>query len=127
MEKQLPHADAHAPGHLQHAVALGDQAALAGDVLELVLAHVVVFHGHGDAVVAVLYHLGGVGAELGGQHPVVGRGAAAPLHVAGDADTGLDAGELLDLLGDAVGGGGVALLGPLAIRSFFFMRASFTS
>ena len=63
-------------------------------------------HGHGDAVPLDLHQLGGIAAKLGGQHTVVGAGAAAPLHVARDAHTGLHAGLLLNGGGDAVGGGG---------------------
>ena len=110
LDSLLSQGNAHAPGHLQHAVAVGDQAALAGNVGKLVFSHVVVLHSHGDTEVAVLHHLGGVGTELGSQHPVVGGGTAAPLGVPGDTGAGLKAGHLLDLAGDAVGGGGDALL-----------------
>ena len=67
----------------------------------------------GHAVALDLHQLGGVAAELGGQHTVIGAGAAAALHVAGDADAGLHAGLFLDGGGDAAGGGGVARLGAL--------------
>ena len=96
------HADPHAAGHLQHPMSLRDQAALSGHILQPVLPHMVVLHGHRDAVVPVLHHLGGIGPKLGGQHPVIGTGAPAPLHVAGDTDPGLDPGEGLDLPGNAV-------------------------
>ena len=61
----------------------------------------------------VRHETGSVGAELGGQHAVIGAGAAAALHVAGHADAGLGAGQLLDLLRNAGGGGGVTGLGAL--------------
>ena len=67
----------------------------------------------GHAVALDLHQLGGVAAELGGQHTVIGAGAAAALHVAGDADAGLHAGLFLDGGGDAAGGGGIARLGAL--------------
>ena len=73
----------------------------------------VALHGYRDPVVLVLHHLGGIGPELGGQYPVIGAWAPAPLHVAGNTDPGLDPGEGLDLPGDPVGGGGIPLLRPL--------------
>ena len=106
-------AHAHPAGDGEQLAAFGDVAGLTGDVLEAVGDDAVVDHGDGDAVALHLHQLGGVAAELGGQHAVVGAGAAAALHVARDADAGLHTGLLLDGGGDAVGGGGVARLGAL--------------
>ena len=71
-------------------------------------------HGDRDAVALDLHQLCGIAAELGGQHAVVGAGAAAALHVAWDAHAGLHAGLFLHSLCNAVGGGGAeAFLGAL--------------
>ena len=81
-------------------------------------------HGHRDAVMLVRHQPGRVGAELSGQHAVVGTGRAAALHMAGHADAGLGAGHLLDLGGNAVGGRGVAGLGALG-RPFLALHLGF--
>ena len=119
-----PQADAHPFGYGEQLAALGDVAGLAGDVLQAVGDDVVVHQSHGDTVLLDLHQLGGVAAELGGQHTVIGAGAAAALHVAGDADAGLHAGLFLDGGGDAVGGGGVTGLGALG-RPFLPLHLGF--
>ena len=106
-------ADPHAFCHGEELAALGDIAGLTGDILQTVGDDVVVHESHRNAVLLDLHQLGGVAAELGGQHAVVGAGAAAALHVAWDADPGLHAGLFLDGGGNAVGGGGVTGLGAL--------------
>ena len=70
-------AHAHPAGDGEQLAAFGDVAGLTGDVLEAVGDDAVVDHGDGDAVALHLHQLGGVAAELGGQHAVVGAGAAA--------------------------------------------------
>ena len=71
---------------------------------------------HGG-VLLLHYEVRGGGAELRGEHAVVGAGRAAPLIVAGYGDAGLLAGHLLELAGYAVGYRGVAalLLGAAAL------------
>ena len=105
-ERRSAHADAHAAGHGEQLAVIGHVAGLAGNISKTVLGDMAVEHGHGHAVPLDLHQLGGVTAKLGGQHTVIGAGAAAALHVARDADTGLHAGLFLNGGGDAVGGGG---------------------
>ena len=113
MQGKSAQADAHGAGDVQHVAVAGHAAGLAGNVGQRVGGHMAVDHGDGHAVVLVRHETGSVGAELGGQHAVIGAGAAAALHVAGHADAGLGTGHLLDLLRNAGCGGGVTGLGAL--------------
>ena len=113
MQGKSAQADAHGAGDVQHVAVAGHAAGLAGDVGQRVGGHMAVDHGNGHAVVLVRHETGSVRAELGGQHAVIGAGAAAALHVAGHADAGLGTGHLLDLLRNAGCGGGVTGLGAL--------------
>ena len=104
--KNSAQTDAHAAGHAQQLAVFGHIAGLTGNVCQTVLGHPAVHHGHGHAVALHLHQLCSIAAELGGQHTVVGAGAAAALHVTRDAHAGLHAGLFLHGLCNAVGGGG---------------------
>ena len=83
LQEKSAQADAHGAGDVQHVAVAGHAAGLAGNVSQRVGGHMAVDHGDGHAVVLVRHETGSVGAELGGQHAVIGAGAAAALHVPG--------------------------------------------
>ena len=72
-------AHAHPAGDGEQLTALGDVAGLTGDVLEAVGDDAVVDHGDGDAVALHFHQLGGIAAELGGQHTAICSAAAMRL------------------------------------------------
>ena len=87
----------------------GQELGLAGGLIQGDIDDLAGLDTHHVAVLLLHDEAGGSGAEAGGQHAVVGTGGAAPLIVAGDGDPGLLAGELLQLIGNAVGDGGVGV------------------
>ena len=110
--------------HGKHIAGFRHKFCLPCNVLQRVGGDNVVAHGHRHAVVVCLYQLGGIGAKLCGQHAVVGRGAAAALHMAGHAHACFKAGHLLYLARNAAGGRALAALGAPG-RALFLLHGSF--
>src|SRR5699024_3344802 len=102
-------AGAGVPGGLDQGVVHRQELGPAGGLLQGNVDDVPALDAHHAAVLLLHDHPGGGGAEAGGQDPVVGAGGAASLVVTGDGDPGLLAGDLLQLVGDAVGDGGVGV------------------
>ena len=80
-----------------------------GGLFKRHMHHFVVHHPHHHAIFPLQQGLDTGIPQAGGQDPVVGAGGAASLVVAGDGDPGLLTGDLLQLVGDAVGDGGVGV------------------
>ncbi len=77
-----------------------------------------------DAVSALLEQIGGGGAQAGGEQAVGGGGGAASLQVSQDGDPGFQAGEFLQLVGQAQGALGVDQFRLRFLRFLLFFSGS---
>ena len=120
--------DAHVLGSLDHAVIFRHQLRHAGDVRQIVVGDFVALERHGHAEHAVTDELRRMHAKLGGQHTVVGIGAAAALDMAGHDVAGLHAHQLAQLLGHISAGrevlGSTLGLALLLLHLGFFLAHS---